>query len=444
MDAIIFIPGILGSRLSLNEEEVWPPTPVEAWSGYHRIPQLMDPGVIATGIIDNVLCFQFYKPIDDDLAAIAAATGAVKVDFFYDWRKDIKLYAAPMLAQKLQQVAASGAQSITLVAHSMGGLVARLLLEGGDYANEAWFAKIKRFVGICNPHHGAPQALAEAMGLAGTSGIAADDMPTLTSDPRYPAAYQNLPAPNYNRLRKQPGNIPLNIYKSSVANAFSLSSANLAAAKSSFAAIDLNKRPATVEYSLIAGSQQSTLEQINVVGSTFPFVTDTAGDGTVPLWSAAPGAIGAFVTPGDHIGILKTGPFRTHLFQILTAGQVMAQRFATTPVVAISLNKVVYAPGEMMSVLIVPDSPTHEIKGTLQFAKAADAGGRAFAQHGPEHPIQYLGAPVKNLAPMQIPAPTEPGAYRLSFEGDHKSTEVSSAVFVVSLSGGVHSRQRAK
>jgi len=444
MDAIVFIPGILGSRLSLNGQEVWPPTPVEAWSGYHRIPQLMDPGVVATAIIENVLCFQFYKPIDDDLTTIAAATGGVKVDFFYDWRKDIKLYTAPLLAQKLEEIATHGAQSITLVAHSMGGLVARILLESGDYAQEPWFAKIKHFVGICNPHHGAPQALAEALGLAGTSGVSPDDMPTLTSDPRYPAAYQNLPAPNYNRLRKQPGNIPLNIYRSSVANAFSLSKPNLAATKSSFAATDMSERPASVEYSLIAGSQQSTLEQINVVGSTFPFVKDTAGDGTVPLWSAAPGAMGAFVTPGDHIGILKTGPFRTHLFQILTGNQVMAQRFAVSPVVAISLDKVVYAPGEPMTVLIVPDSPTHEIKGTLQFAKAADAAGRAFAQHGAEHPIQYLGAPVKNLAPMQIQAPTEPGAYRLSFEGNHKSTDVSSAVFVVSQAGGVHARQRAK
>src|SRR5574337_1155105 len=426
MDAIVFIPGILGSRLSLAGREVWPPTPVEAWSGYHRIPQLMDPGVVATEIIDNVLCFQFYKPIDDDLAYIAAATGAAKIDFFYDWRKDIKLTTAPLLA------------------HSMGGLIARLLLESGDYARETWFAKIKRFVGICNPHHGAPQALAEAMGLTGTSGISPDDMPTLTSDPRYPAAYQNLPAPSYNRLRKQPGNVPLNIYKRSVANAFSLSLPNLAAAKSSFAAMDLNKRPAGVEYSLIAGSQQSTLEQINVVGSTFPFVTDSAGDGTVPLWSAAPGAMAAFVTPGDHIGVLKTGPFRAHLFQILTGGQAMAQRFATTPVVAISLNKVVYAPGEPMSVLIVPDAPTHEITGTLQFAKAADAAGAAFAEHGAEHAGQYLGAPVKNLAPMLILAPAEPGAYRLSFQGNHTSTALTSAVFVVSEAGGVHSRQRAK
>ena len=444
MDAIVFIPGILGSRLALNGEEVWPPTPVEAWSGYHRIPQLMDPGVIATGIIDNVLCFQFYRPIDDDLSAIAASTGGVKIDFFYDWRKDIKLSTAPRLAEQLEETVANGAQSVTLVAHSMGGLIARLLLESGDWAQKPWFGKITRFVGICDPHHGAPQALAEALGLAGTSGISPDDMPTLTSDPRYPAAYQNLPAPNYNRLRKQPGNIALNIYKSSVAKVFSLSLSNLAAAKNSFAALDLSKRPATVEYALIAGSQQSTLEQINVVGSTLSFVKDTAGDGTVPLWSAAPGAMGAFVTPGDHVGILKTGPFRTHLFEILTGNKVMAQRFDVRPVVTISMDKVVYAPGEPMSVLIVPDSPSHEIKGTLQFAKATDAAGRLFAQHGAEHPVQYLGAPVQNLPPMQIQAPTEPGAYRLSFEGNHTSTEVTSAVFVVSQAGGVQTRQRGK
>ena len=68
MNAIVFVPGILGSSLSLDGEDVWPPTLPEAVLGYHQIPQLMDPGVVATGVIQNVACYEVYKPICDDLA----------------------------------------------------------------------------------------------------------------------------------------------------------------------------------------------------------------------------------------------------------------------------------------------------------------------------------------------------------------------------------------
>ncbi len=413
MDAIVFMLGILGSSLSLNGEEVWPPTLLEALTGYHLLPSHFaahGPERDCDRSHDNVLCAQFYKPINDDLSQIAAATGAAKFDFFCNWRKDIKLSTAPLLAEELRQIATNRAQSITLVAHSMGGLVARILLESGDYQHEPWLPKIKRFVGICNPHQGSPQALAEALGPVGSSGIEPDDMPTLTSGPRYPAAYQNLTAPHYNRLRKQPGNVGLDIYSDTVASEFHLDLDNLAAVKNSFSSMDTSKRPASVEYSLIVGSQQSTLQQINVVGSTLPL--DNAGDGTVPLWSAAPGPMTAFVTPGDHIGILKTGPFRTRLFQILTGGALMAQRFSARRGDFARQGRVRSWRADVGADCAGFSSSRNS--WALRFTKATDTTGRAFAQHGAEHLIHYLGAPVGHLAPMQIPAPTEVGAYRLS------------------------------
>ncbi|MGC1577865.1 MAG: hypothetical protein WA813_17405 [Beijerinckiaceae bacterium] len=440
MNTIVFLPGILGSSLSLNGDEVWPPTPTEAVFGYHRIPQLMDPGVVATGVIQNVVCYEVYKPICDDLTYIASHTPwATRTDFFYDWRKDIKTVTAPLLAQTLQNLVAGGAQSIALVCHSMGGLVARLVLENDQYKAMPWMSAVKQFLGICNPHHGAPQALAEALGLVGTSGIDASDMPTLTSNSSYPAAYQNLPAPHYNRLRKQPGNVPLNVYDNTVASQFGLNPQNTSAAMAAFSAMDMSKKPATVEYHLFAGNAQTTLEQINVTGSVFSMADDAAGDGTVPLWSAAPGPIPAFVTAGDHLGVMKTGPFRNQLYKILTGEQLMARSFAARPVVTISLNKLVYAPGEQMTVLIIPDTRAHELTGKLQITRATDAKATAFAQHGAEFSVHYAGAPVPHLAPMHIRAPQEIGAYRLTFDGNHATTDVTSAAFVVSRTGGFRS-----
>jgi hypothetical protein len=403
----------------------------------------MDPGVVATGVIQNVACYEVYKPICDDLAHIASQSswGATS-NFYYDWRKDIKTVTAPLLAQTLDNLVAGGAQSIALVCHSMGGLVARLVLEDNHYSARSGVKAVKQFLGICNPHHGAPQALAEALGLAGSSGIDAADMPRVTSDPNYPAGYQNLPAPHYNRLRKQPGNVPLNIYDNAIATEFSLNTSNIAAAKASFATMDFSKKPATTEYHLFAGSGQTTLEQVNVTGSSFSMADDLAGDGTVPLWSAAPGPMPTFVTAGDHLGVMKTGPFRNQLYSILTGEQLMARSFDARATATVSLNKLVYAPGEQMTVLIIPDTPSHEISGKLKITKVVDASGMTFAQHGTESSVHYSGSSVRHLGPMHMSAPQEVGAYQLSFEGNHVSTGLTSAKFVVSRTGGFRSGRK--
>src|SRR5437773_270014 len=132
MDAIIFLPGILGSRLSLRGEEVWPPTVSEIQTGYDRIESLLDPAVVPTGIIENIWCHNVYKPIIQDLSAIATPIGANPARhlelFAYDWRLDIRETANKLVA-KLHELSKGGSEHIAIVAHSMGGLVSRLVLE---------------------------------------------------------------------------------------------------------------------------------------------------------------------------------------------------------------------------------------------------------------------------------------------------------------------------
>src|ERR1700737_3949702 len=158
MQAILLVHGIMGSKLQLGTEEIWPPSLGELISGhYGRIDKLRDPGAIATGILFQYTSFyQIYGPIFNDLNAIVAAQGGADPPFCVDWRGDL-LKSADLLAQTIA-TACSGpnpATEVSLVAHSMGGLVARLVLESGKYNSAKWFKRIKRFVAVCVPQLGA-------------------------------------------------------------------------------------------------------------------------------------------------------------------------------------------------------------------------------------------------------------------------------------------------
>lgn len=187
MDTIIFIPGGGGSRLKLQGQEIWPPTPLEFVVGYSRMTSLIDSNVKVAKVIDSILCYDVYKSLQNDLATIAKSLGGDSVDFPYDWRKDI-LESAKILASKISSCVKNGSNSITLVAHSMGNLVARALLESGDFSNESWFPNINKYVGICGPHFGVPRILECALGHKDFMSISPPDIKIASADHRYRGA----------------------------------------------------------------------------------------------------------------------------------------------------------------------------------------------------------------------------------------------------------------
>ncbi len=55
MRAIVFVHGIIGARLGLDGQEIWPPTGGEYFGGgYKRIKELLTPTAVPTGIIDRI------------------------------------------------------------------------------------------------------------------------------------------------------------------------------------------------------------------------------------------------------------------------------------------------------------------------------------------------------------------------------------------------------
>lgn len=323
MDTIIFLPGGGGSTLALQGQEIWPPYWWEFITGYTRLQQFLNPNATATGIVDEIplpiFSYDVYRPLLDDLQFIANSMNYRSFNFPYDFRKNDFL-SARRLAVFIEGCVNKGSASITLVCHSTGNLVARALLESSVYSKKPWFKKIGMYVGICGPHLGVPEVLEYGLGLSGWLSIPAADMQTFTRNHTYPGCYQLFPFRGYPVLEDaQQGT--QDFYVQAIANRFTLDWTNLGKARNLQRRLAPLQKPARVRYAIVAGSDQLTDETIDVDGQNWTGIGQNYyGDGTVPLWSSAPGQLNPFVTPGDHFGVLRTDPFRQFLYDLLTDG----------------------------------------------------------------------------------------------------------------------------
>lgn len=114
--AVILLPGILGSHLAVDGKRVWLSTRV--LGGLGKLAYQADANnVQADGPIGMVY---------DDLAEFLSTTHQV-IEFSFDWRRPIEEEAvrlAGVIDQALSARATTG-QPVRLIAHSMGGVVAR-------------------------------------------------------------------------------------------------------------------------------------------------------------------------------------------------------------------------------------------------------------------------------------------------------------------------------
>lgn len=118
---VFLLPGIMGSHLQLGRDRIWF-EPFSMWSGdMARLRADVVEGVAADGWMDRNY---------EMLARHLAETHEVR-PFAYDWRLSITRAAERFgkeLDQAMQDARARG-QALRIVAHSMGGLVARLALK---------------------------------------------------------------------------------------------------------------------------------------------------------------------------------------------------------------------------------------------------------------------------------------------------------------------------
>lgn len=158
---VILIPGVFGSKLSDpgTGEELWP----GAWhrllfSSYADLALEINPAtltlkpsrLVTTGIAEHALQQDFYRPILKtliDFGGYVLTTSGAPLQknehqsdqrrlyvFAYDWRLDIvdNVRALDQLVSAIQKDYGNPAQQVNIVAHSMGGLIARYYLRHGS------------------------------------------------------------------------------------------------------------------------------------------------------------------------------------------------------------------------------------------------------------------------------------------------------------------------
>ena len=135
-DPVIIIPGILGSS---DKNGVW--------------------------VIDPI--FHTYDDLIETLKANGYAEGANLFTMPYDWRQS-NVLTAVQLENKIDEVQQiCQCDKVDLVAHSMGGLVARQYIQSDRYEND-----VDQLIFLGTPHLGAPKAY--LMWEGGTAGVEFD------------------------------------------------------------------------------------------------------------------------------------------------------------------------------------------------------------------------------------------------------------------------------
>ena len=210
---VIIIPGILGSYLNdQTGEEVWPKIPsmvLDPWDLHLNKLELPEDGtpagnsiMIPSDIFRNILNKDFFQGLITELKNNGYKDEGADANLFvfpYDWRWNLNLTAGDdpydnlkSLNEKIEEVKqTTGSDKVDIIAHSMGGLVAKLYIK--KYGQNS----VDRFIDIGTPHLGAPKAFkilmyGDAMGLPVLDQARVKDI-----SQNFSSIYQLLPSRKY-------------------------------------------------------------------------------------------------------------------------------------------------------------------------------------------------------------------------------------------------------
>lgn len=179
--SVVFIPGLMATRLYLDETILGLPTTNQLWepnvkadveklyldeSGNSIETNIyVDESGSDEGVIDEAFGFNVYKKFLESMSSfVAEPTNEVK-DFMvlpYDWRKDIYDVVDDLMLEKVIKLAEdSNNNKVTIVAHSNGGLIGKVLID--KLREQGKDNLIENFIMVAVPQMGTPVSIASLL-----------------------------------------------------------------------------------------------------------------------------------------------------------------------------------------------------------------------------------------------------------------------------------------
>ncbi|HSP14067.1 MAG TPA: hypothetical protein VLV78_04880 [Thermoanaerobaculia bacterium] len=418
----IVIPGIMGSELKLGERLIWPGPASSLILPYTLMDELLEPDLEATGIIRSFSISEQYNALIRDLTTCGFRLDAKPPTlrlFPYDWRKSI-VGASERLAVRIGEIATEfrGECTISLIAHSMGGLVSRYYLESGRFDRQPGFDRIERLITMGTPHRGATLALQAILGQIRRLFLSREQVKRLANDPLYPSVYQLLPPSDEPFLwdeQATTGYEPLRL--EDFADELHLRRSSLESAREFQSSLDVQKRPRRVRYFFCVGSTQTTacaallLRRDKQAPRVRGVEQEDAGDGTVPISSGALTGIQSRPVGGEHGSIYKDIDLRATLAILLGYRGVLATRESVNQ---INVREPVVEPGDPVRVTLIPATAAQSIEGQLEFARFIEKNGTYVPTPAKPVVVTYSGPAAEKLS-VVLKAPPDAGIYRLMF-----------------------------
>lgn len=365
---LILIPGIGGSELKTAEMKVWAendghggtfnylyPKDETVWlnepkatdlgnDDYFDVLRMKTDGInseVNLGLTGNLLARAYQEAIDFFTSNDGYTLNQDLFIFPYDWRKDISL-TVPLLDQKINEIKLqTGTAKVDIVAHSMGGLVARIYISNASRAGN-----VRKLFTLGSPYLGSVNSLkslryGDCLTIRelkdfpiciGLNPLEVKDVvqnmissfelvPSQAYYSFYSGHDNNHPYPyktesgalNYTQIKSFLTNLSYNTALFNPSELFHVLDSSLTNTNG-------------VDVTVIAGSGQPTLGQIieekrlSLLGIPYVHkdIVDINGDGTVPLLSASLndpsqslsllGNAKVFYTKQDHGNLVSSGP----------------------------------------------------------------------------------------------------------------------------------------
>lgn len=425
----IIVPGIMGSVLKRNDEIVWPGPVTSLMLSYTKMNDLLRDDLVATDCIRSYFITNQYQQLIDDLETCGfSESNKTLIVAAYDWRKD-NADSARVLAQHIDNaIALHGPETeISLIGHSMGGLVSRYYLESGYFNSRTGFMNVCRLFTLGTPHRGAAIALPLVLGFEKRLFLSKEQVRQIASDERYPSAYQLLPPQGEPFAWDGSANGEyqnLDIYTATVASQLGLLRANIEAAQRFHSALKFSKRPEHVRYFCFTGTRQTTATHVLLSpledGRYEPvkIEREDSGDGTVPIWSGFLSDTQRMFVGGEHGTIYQNRDLRRSLATLLGMEGYLK---GVPEQVEVSLRDKVVDPSELLHVVITYDVDVQDFTGVLTIERAtiSQTSGKVEGFGAPivAQPIEYHGLGMETFT-VALTAPNVRGVYRVAFRNE--------------------------